>query len=75
MIPPGIELGPPHLKAGPLPTTPRTMLVYLGVRRVYIEGHWPPYEVIFYDYDGQGAKDDWGFRISDLIKNPDGSDI
>ena len=22
-----------------------------------------------------GAKDDWDFRISDLVKNPDGTDI
>ena len=24
---------------------------------------------------GGGAKGDWDFRISDLIKNPDGTDI
>ena len=29
-----------------------------------------------YDYDGQwGAKVDWDFRISHLVKNPDGTDI
>ena len=22
-----------------------------------------------------GAKDDWDFRISDLVKNPDGTDV
>ena len=26
-------------------------------------------------YYGQGAKGDWDFRISDLVKNPDGTDI
>ena len=26
-------------------------------------------------YDVIGAKVDWGFRISDLVKNPDGTDI
>ena len=23
----------------------------------------------------KGAKDDWDFRISDLVKNPDGTDV
>ena len=28
-----------------------------------------------YPGTGGGAKGDWDFRISDLIKNPDGTDI
>ena len=27
------------------------------------------------DYDYEGAKGDWDFRISDLVKIPDGTDI
>ena len=26
-------------------------------------------------YSREGAKGDWDFRISDLVKNPDGTDI
>ena len=29
----------------------------------------------FDDYDGEGAKTDWDFRISDLVKNPDVTDV
>ena len=30
---------------------------------------------ILYFYCVLGAKGDWDFRISDLVKNPDGTDI
>ena len=30
---------------------------------------------IWMSWIGVGAKGDWDFQISDLIKNPDGSDI
>ena len=28
-----------------------------------------------YNILNSGAKDDWDFQISDLVKNPDGTDI
>ena len=31
--------------------------------------------VIIITYLNRGAKDDWSFRISDLVKNPDETDI
>ena len=27
-----------------------SVLIDMGIGRVYIEGHWRPYELIFYDY-------------------------
>ena len=31
----------------------RVLSIYGGLGRVYIIGHWRPYEMIFYEYDGQ----------------------
>ena len=48
---------------------------YLYMKK-YSMRYWPVVFIyIFIIYDVSGAKGDLDFRISDLVKNPDGTDI
>ena len=63
------------LKLQEIMRTTNIALAYASRQMLQYRIHHTQPQVINYIMYIKGAKSDWDFRISDLVKNPDGTDI